>query len=151
MNDNNSEDSVYRLEQELSESKALLNELHKANQVREILTSKGFTPAQIKEALPIIEAHVARGVDGGLEGVDPALAYLAKTRPDLTTQKVAQYKPVNVPPARGYQAPSDGDEKQARKIFGPSSNAMAAQAMATEHPAEYRRLKSVARTLQIVA
>jgi hypothetical protein len=151
MTDNNSEDRIAALERDLAETHGREIELMKKFAVTQLLADKGFTPAQIKEALPHVLPHIARAADGSLEGVDGALGYLSKTRPDIVVQKVAEYKPVNVPPARGYQVPSDGDEKQARLIFGSKSNSKAANALAMSHPSEYRRLKMIARTLELVA
>ena len=158
MENDNSSNRVAELESELEATRRERDESNgrelaviKKFAVTQLLSDRGFSQAQVKEALPVIEPLIARGADGSLEGVDSALAYLAKTRPDLTTVKVAAYKPVNTPPSKTYVPPSDSDEKLARKIFGPGSDSRLANHMGLQDPAQYKRLKSVAKILQLVA
>lgn len=146
------EDKVSSLEAELAEVRARESSLIKTAQIRQVLTDKGMSADNVNASLPLIESQISRTAEGGLAGVDGALSYLAKVRPELLKTKVASSTAaVQSTPSKGYTPPSESDERMARKVFGPTSDARLSNSLAQSNLKEYHRLKGVARALQLVA
>ena len=121
----------------------------KRSQIATILQEQGYKD---DKHIDFVTSRVTRTETGGLAGVGGAVESLKRVfpSPNAPEAKATSYRPVNLPPSRDYTQVSEADASTARYYFSPAG-AGAANQLAMQQPQEYRRIKTIARKLGLLA